>query len=160
MNKETKLLTLEEIERYEKEVKNIENFVEEKEYNKLIAAIATARAYWEKKNDPKTAQETSYYYIGQLRQWLNECRITDPSKMVDNKDIMEWLGIPVPAGYRTDKEVISEALGINEDKPHPATIRAIVEALKEGTEFELKDGNNRFVFSSYDAIKSLEKHLE
>ena len=29
--------------------------------------------------------------IGLLRQWLNEERITEPKKMVDNKDIEYWL---------------------------------------------------------------------
>lgn len=154
-----KLLTLEEIERLG-EYPYVSLF---RDMGKATAVrlIATARAYWEKKNDPKTAQETSYHYINQLRQWLNECRITDPNKMVDNKDIMEWLGIPVPEGYRTDKEVISEALGIKEDKPHSATIRAIVEALEAGREFaDLGNGRDAIVFNSYEAIKSLEKHLE
>ncbi len=29
--------------------------------------------------------------IGMMRQWLNEERITDPKKMVDNKDLEYWL---------------------------------------------------------------------
>ncbi len=29
--------------------------------------------------------------IGMLRQWLNEDRITDPKKMITNKDIEHWL---------------------------------------------------------------------
>lgn len=29
--------------------------------------------------------------IGALRQWLNEDRITDPSKMVTNEEILSWL---------------------------------------------------------------------
>ena len=140
----------------------------------------TARAYWELKNEPATRHSTSIQYIGQLRQWLNECRITDPSKMVDNKDIMEWLGIPVPEGYRTDKEVISEALGIKEDKPHAIgksggssttgmeviykgtvedkphapTIRAIVEALKESWDYD----EERYQLG--DAIQLLKNHIE
>lgn len=29
--------------------------------------------------------------IGLLRQWLNEDRITEPKKMITNKDIKDWL---------------------------------------------------------------------
>ena len=29
--------------------------------------------------------------VGMMRQWLNEDRITDPKKMVDNKDLLHWL---------------------------------------------------------------------
>lgn len=160
-----KLLTLEDIEKMDA---GLEEFITDhpsvNEINVRLSAIkkalATARAYWELKNDPKTAQETSYHYIGMLRQWLNECRITDPSKMVDNKDIMEWLGIPVPAGYRTDREVISEALGVKDDKPHPATLKVIVEAMKGML------NQYHFANSSIDCgdlatfTESLEKHLE
>lgn len=31
--------------------------------------------------------------IGMLRQWLNEDRITDVNKMVDNEQIEKWLGL-------------------------------------------------------------------
>ena len=155
-----KLLTLEEIEEL-RIVNSLTDADARADLDSLMARLlTTARAYWELK-EPSTLHSTSIQYIGQLRQWLNECRITDPSKMVDNKDIMEWLGIPVPEGYRTDKEVISEALGIKEAKPHAPTIKAIVEALEAGREFEVKpDGDDRIVFNSYEAIKSLEKHLE
>jgi len=34
----------------------------------------------------------SNFRIGFLRQWLNEDRITEPSKMVTNEDIISWLG--------------------------------------------------------------------
>ena len=146
-----KLLTLEEIE----ELERINDWRDIPSYEEQRQLLSTARAYWELKNDPKTAQETSYHYIGQLRQWLNECRITDPSKMVDNKDIMEWLGIHVPEGYRTDKDVISEALGIKEDKPHARTIEAVIEAFKAGMTSDVE-----FYFEANEAIKSLEKHRE
>lgn len=31
--------------------------------------------------------------VGMLRQWLNEDRIDDTNKMVDNEDIEHWLDI-------------------------------------------------------------------
>ena len=30
------------------------------------------------------------FKIGMLRQWLNEDRISDPSKMVSNEDLLKW----------------------------------------------------------------------
>ena len=30
------------------------------------------------------------FKIGMLRQWLNEDRISDPSKMVSNEDLLNW----------------------------------------------------------------------
>lgn len=29
--------------------------------------------------------------VGMLRQWLNEDVITDPSKLVENEDLLSWL---------------------------------------------------------------------
>lgn len=152
-----KLLTLEEIEEL-RIVNSLTDADARADLDSLMARLlATARAYWEMKNDPKTAQETSYHYIGMLRQWLNECRITDSSKMVDNKDIMDWLGIPVPANYRTDREVISEALGVKDDKPHLPTLKVIVEAMKANLGLAT-DGEQYFFAQEF--IQSLEKHLE
>ena len=37
--------------------------------------------------------KTTELEISQLRQWLNEDRITDNDKMVSNADIKLWLGI-------------------------------------------------------------------
>ena len=148
-----KLLTLEEIEELREPLMNGMDIT----WDSTMRLLATARAYWEMKNDPKTAQETSYHYIGMLRQWLNECRITDSSKMVDNKDIMDWLGIPVPANYRTDREVISEALGVKDDKPHLPTLKVIVEAMKANLGLAT-DGEQYFFAQEF--IQSLEKHLE
>lgn len=36
--------------------------------------------------------------IGFLRQWLNEDRITDPNKIVDNEQIAVWILSNVPTG--------------------------------------------------------------
>lgn len=155
-----KLLSLEQIEWLERELTSTGAIKMEFPAETAKAILATARAYWELMNEPATRHSTSLQNIGHLRQWLNEDRITDPSKMVDNKDLCEWLDIPVPEGYRTDREVISEALGV-EEPPHLPTIKAIVEAMKAGREFEVKpNGDDRIVFNSYEAIQSLEKHLK
>lgn len=39
--------------------------------------------------------------IGQLRQWLNEDRITDPKRMVSNEEIRFMLGIDKQLGSLT-----------------------------------------------------------
>lgn len=45
------------------------------------------------KSKPVTKSEDFDVRIGMLRQWLNEDRITDTSKMVTNDDIKYWLGM-------------------------------------------------------------------
>lgn len=30
------------------------------------------------------------YFLGQMRQWLNEERITDQDKMVSDEDLLKW----------------------------------------------------------------------
>lgn len=51
--------------------------------------------------------------IGQLRQWLNEDRITDPAKMVTNEELMVWLAPQPPKSLegkeRKLRDVIEEA---------------------------------------------------
>lgn len=46
---------------------------------------------------------TGGQHISNLRQWLNEDRITNPNKMVSNEDILYWL-----EGYK--QQVINEYL--------------------------------------------------
>lgn len=43
--------------------------------------------------------------IGQMRQWLNEERITDPKKMVTNEEILFWLKEPIDEYI---KEIVGE----------------------------------------------------
>lgn len=37
-----------------------------------------------------TKDKEFLFKIGMLRQWLNEDRISDPSKMVSNEDLLKW----------------------------------------------------------------------
>lgn len=75
-------------------------------------------------------------------------------ELVNNMQKFEHSKAALYAMYCKDKEE-------EEDKPHAPTIRAIVEALEAGREFEVSaGGDDRIVFNSYEAIKSLEKYLE
>lgn len=47
------------------------------------------------KAQDKIARDRQARNIGMLRQWLNEDRITDPKKMVENEDIKHWLDLAV-----------------------------------------------------------------
>lgn len=60
---------------------------------------------------------TNEQRIGMLRQWLNEDRITEPGKMVDNEQILHWLmledkikckqcGIEVDADKAVEKNIL------------------------------------------------------
>lgn len=94
-----KLLALEEIE-------DIQRYAEYLEYPDCTPAItyvkvlgsdydgliATARAYIHTFNILKEN-------IPRMRQWLNEDRITDVQRLVDNEDISFWLlNVPLPDG--------------------------------------------------------------
>lgn len=53
-------------------------------------------------------------HFGCLRQWLNEDRITEPSKMVTNEDLKYWLEpiISHLATLEKRAEKMTEALGL------------------------------------------------
>lgn len=148
-----KLLTLEEIEEL-RIVNNLTDADARADLDSLMARLlATARAYWElmdklKKNIPM------------LRQWLNEDRKASP--LVHSHDIAQWLEVPMEfKGYMSiaDEQKIIDAVK-PEDKPHPATLKVIVEAMKE----ILKNTDLGYATVDYDDLavitESLEKHLE
>lgn len=151
-----KLLTLEEIEGMEASVDSFDAktkaFFARKGVT-LNALLATARAYLElmdklKKNIPM------------LRQWLNEDRKASP--LVHSHDIAQWLEVPMEfKGYMSiaDEQKIIDAVK-PEDKPHPATLKVIVEAMKK----IVGQSDNGHVLVNYDDLaivtESLEKHLE
>ena len=151
-----KLLTLEEIEKMEASVDSFDAktkaFFARKGVT-LNALLATARAYWElmdklKKNIPM------------LRQWLNEDRKASP--LVHTHDIAQWLEVPMEfKGYMSiaDEQKIIDAVK-PEDKPHPATLKVIMEAMNK----ILDRHQNGLASLRQDDLaviaESLEKHLE
>ena len=150
-----KLLTLEEIEEL-RIVNSLTDADARADLDSLMARLlATARAYLElmdklKKNIPM------------LRQWLNEDRKASP--LVHSHDIAQWLEVPMEfKGYMSiaDEQKIIDVVK-PEDKPHPATLKVIVEAMKESNDYIWVDPVGAFIpmFSEELFIKSLEKHLE
>lgn len=148
-----KLLTLEEIEEL-RIVNSLTDAAARADLDSLMARLlATARAYLElmdklKKNIPM------------LRQWLNEDRKASP--LVHSHDIAQWLEVPMEfKGYMSiaDEQKIIDAVK-PEDKPHPATLKVIVEAMKK----IVGQSDNGHVLVNYDDLaivtESLEKHLE
>lgn len=148
-----KLLTLEEIEEL-RIVNSLTDADARADLDSLMARLlATARAYWElmdklKKNIPM------------LRQWLNEDRKASP--LVHSHDIAQWLEVPMEfKGYMSiaDEQKIIDAVK-PEDKPHPATLKVIMEAMKK----IVGQSDNGHVLVNYDDLaivtESLEKHLE
>ena len=146
-----KLLTLEEIERFDKFLTGEDPI--RPSVASIKSMLATARAYWEMMDKLKKN-------IPMLRQWLNEDRKASP--LVHSHDIAQWLEVPMEfKGYMSiaDEQKIIDAVK-PEDKPHPATLKVIVEALEAGREFAGSIDNDVVVFNSLEVIKSLEKHLE
>lgn len=93
-----------------------------------------------------------------LRQWLNEDRKANP--LVHSHDIAQWLEVPMEfKGYMSiaDEQKIIDAVK-PEDKPHPATLKVIVEALKEAQGIHTETARSPEDIGR--AVKSLEKHLE
>jgi len=131
------LLTLEEIEKYERYRDSTDTITVS--HANLVRMLATARAYWELQEPAEAPAKTvSYRGLGS-----------------DEYDQHQ----------RELKEAFEKGRAMAErelkDKPHAPTIRAIVEALEAGREFiNFGDGREEIVFNSYEAIKSLEKHLE
>jgi len=90
-----KLLTLEEIEKMEASVDSFDAktkaFFARKGVT-LNALLATARAY-------RHTFDVLKNNIPRMRQWLNEDRITDVKRLVDNEDLSFWLlDMPLPDG--------------------------------------------------------------
>jgi len=152
-----KLLTLEEIEEMQAGIDSLrETYINVTEsmqsIPKMDTLLATARAYLElmdklKKNIPM------------LRQWLNEDRKASP--LVHSHDIAQWLEVPMEfKGYMSiaDEQKIIDAVK-PEDKPHPATLKVIVEAMKAMQ--TVYDTNSSLHNVAIEAgIETLEKHLE
>jgi len=94
-----------------------------------------------------------------LRQWLNEDRKASP--LVHSHDIAQWLEVPMEfKGYMSiaDEQKIIDAVK-PEDKPHPATLKVIVEAMKAMQ--TVYDTNSSLHNVAIEAgIETLEKHLE
>lgn len=135
------LLTLEEIEKAEEAIVKIfcspnpSSIALNEAYNKLDSLLALGRAYWELSSKPKGL--------------ANKIRAIQDSEPLTQEQVDSAISHA------------HNALVYEEDKPHSATIRAIVEALEAGREFaDLGNGRDAIVFNSYEAIKSLEKHLE
>ena len=134
-----KLLTLEEIEAIENSAKENNDQWNETvlRLEKVVGLLATARAYWELKNQPIGS---STYTIT-----LNECQLC---------------GEQLPATNMAITTCSKCQLSVKPaDKPHPATLKVIVEAMKviENSNASLTDIH---IVSFRNGIQSLEKHLE
>jgi len=109
-----KLLTLEEIDSIENSIEFLTSEDVSLSRKNAGALLATARAY-------RHTFDILKNNIPRMRQWLNEDRITDTKRLVDNEDLSFWLlDMPLPDGESlpsggglsaTEKEKIVKFLG-------------------------------------------------
>ncbi len=75
------------VSEWEKEFRKKYNDMDCDDEIKFISSLLSStekRVAMEKDNELKQR-------VGMLRQWLNEDVITDPSKLVENEDLLKWL---------------------------------------------------------------------
>jgi len=150
----SKILSLEEIEQAKEAFKRLEYpnnddiaYKANREY--LFAGIpsflATARAYHELKKK-------------EIHVSCEQCGLSTCVEVAESESYKEFK----PRAFISDNispEPLPQQIP-GSDKPHAPTIKAMIEALESGIEFEGEIGDDRLVFNPIEAKKHLESILK